>query len=272
MEKHSVSKLIGSPPGYVGYEEGGQLTERVKRAPYSIILLDEIEKAHPDVFNILLQVFEDGQLTDGLGNTVDFKNTIIIMTSNLGARFLEKREGLGFAVDQRRGDRRQGRGPGEERGEAGLQSRVPEPSGRSHPVHRSDRDDLIQIIELLVNQLNENLAQKQITITAAGRCHEVDPREDSDRPQLRRPSAAPRAAEVHRGSAVGSADPGHDHHASGLHRGLPRRQQALLPSGRCRKDGRRVAVRELVLLMWGQPPSAVPLSCIFQPPKWRLSS
>jgi ATP-dependent Clp protease ATP-binding subunit ClpC len=90
MEKHSVSKLIGSPPGYVGYEEGGQLTERVKRAPYSVVLLDEIEKAHPDVFNILLQVFEDGQLTDGLGNTVDFKNTILIMTSNIGARHLIK--------------------------------------------------------------------------------------------------------------------------------------------------------------------------------------
>jgi len=73
MEKHSVSKLIGAPPGYVGYEEGGQLTERVRRTPYSVILLDEIEKAHPDVFNILLQVFEDGQLTDGLGNTVDFR-------------------------------------------------------------------------------------------------------------------------------------------------------------------------------------------------------
>src|SRR5438445_259178 len=77
-------------------EEGGQLTERVKRAPYSVVLLDEIEKAHPDVFNILLQVFEDGQLTDGLGNTVDFKNTIIIMTSNIGARHLQRREGLGF--------------------------------------------------------------------------------------------------------------------------------------------------------------------------------
>jgi ATP-dependent Clp protease ATP-binding subunit ClpC len=89
MEKHSVSKLIGSTPGYVGYEEGGQLTERVKRAPYSVVLLDEIEKAHPDVFNILLQVFEDGQLTDGLGNTVDFKNAIIIMTSNIGARHLQ---------------------------------------------------------------------------------------------------------------------------------------------------------------------------------------
>src|SRR5437879_8649161 len=98
MEKHSVSKLIGSPPGYVGYEACGQFTERVKRSPYSIILLDEIEKAHPDVFNILLQVFEDGQLTDGLGNTVDFKNTIIIMTSNLGARFLEKRGHLGFSA------------------------------------------------------------------------------------------------------------------------------------------------------------------------------
>ena len=96
MEKHSVSKLIGSPPGYVGYEEGGQLTERVRRNPYSIILLDEIEKAHPDIYNILLQVFEDGLLTDGLGNAVDFKNTIIIMTSNLGARFLDKRGHLGF--------------------------------------------------------------------------------------------------------------------------------------------------------------------------------
>jgi ATP-dependent Clp protease ATP-binding subunit ClpC len=106
MEKHSVSRLIGSPPGYVGHEEGGQLTERVRRNPYSVLLLDEIEKAHPDVCNILLQVFEDGQLTDSLGNTVDFKNTIIIMTSNLGARFLEKRGTLGFQggddTDQRR--------------------------------------------------------------------------------------------------------------------------------------------------------------------------
>jgi len=88
MEKHSVSKLIGSPPGYVGYEEGGQLTERVKRQPYSIILLDEIEKAHPDVFNILLQVMDDGRLTDAKGRTVDFKNTVLIMTSNLGANLL----------------------------------------------------------------------------------------------------------------------------------------------------------------------------------------
>ncbi len=96
MEKHAVSKLIGSPPGYVGHEEGGQLTERIKRTPYSVVLFDEIEKAHPDIFNVLLQVFEDGILTDALGNTVDFKNTIIIMTSNIGARFIQKRGTLGF--------------------------------------------------------------------------------------------------------------------------------------------------------------------------------
>jgi len=96
MEKHSVSKLVGSPPGYVGYDEGGQLTEKIKRKPYSVILLDEIEKAHPDVFNILLQIFEDGHLTDAQGRRVDFKNTVIIMTSNLGAREIHKNNPLGF--------------------------------------------------------------------------------------------------------------------------------------------------------------------------------
>lgn len=85
MEKHSVSKLVGSPPGYVGYEEGGQLSEKVRRNPYSVILFDEIEKAHPDVFNILLQVLDDGHITDSRGRKVDFKNTILIMTSNAGA-------------------------------------------------------------------------------------------------------------------------------------------------------------------------------------------
>jgi ATP-dependent Clp protease ATP-binding subunit ClpB len=88
MEKHSVSRLIGAPPGYVGYEEGGVLTESVRRRPYQVILFDEIEKAHPDVFNVLLQVLDDGRLTDGQGRTVDFRNTVIIMTSNLGAEYL----------------------------------------------------------------------------------------------------------------------------------------------------------------------------------------
>src|SRR5205085_5685742 len=164
MEKHSVSKLIGSPPGYVGYEEGGQLTERVKRAPYSVVLLDEIEKAHPDVFNILLQVFEDGQLTDGLGNTVDFKNAIIVMTSNIGARYLQKRTGMGF----------QG---AEEGTSAKVEEMVRNEVKRTfNPefLNRLDEiiifnalteNDLIQIVELMVHQLNQHLAQKHITIT-----------------------------------------------------------------------------------------------------------
>ncbi len=92
QEKHTVARLIGAPPGYVGYEEGGQLTEAVRRRPYSVILFDEIEKAHPDVFNALLQILDDGRLTDGQGRTVDFKNTIVIMTSNIGStRILEYR-------------------------------------------------------------------------------------------------------------------------------------------------------------------------------------
>merc|ERR1712059_172964 len=100
MEKFNVSRLVGSPPGYVGYEEGGQLTEVVRRRPYSVVLFDEVEKAHPDVFNALLQVLDDGRLTDGQGRTVDFRNTVIVMTSNLGSEFLASRSGaLGFVAD-----------------------------------------------------------------------------------------------------------------------------------------------------------------------------
>ena len=97
MERHTVSKLVGSPPGYVGYEEGGQLTEKVRRKPYSVILFDEIEKAHPEVFNTLLQVLDDGHLTDAKGRKVNFKNTIIIMTSNLGTEIVQEYHGLGFS-------------------------------------------------------------------------------------------------------------------------------------------------------------------------------
>ncbi len=165
MEKHSVSKLIGSPPGYVGYEEGGQLTERVKRSPYSVVLLDEIEKAHPDVFNLLLQVFEDGQLTDGLGNTVDFKNTILIMTSNIGAKHLMKREGLGFQSSK------------DEVVLEKMQEMVMSEVKRTfNPefLNRLDEvivftslgdNELMQILELLVQQLNVNLVHKAITIS-----------------------------------------------------------------------------------------------------------
>jgi len=98
MEKHSVARLIGAPPGYVGYEEGGYLTEAVRRKPYSVILFDEIEKAHPDVFNVLLQVLDDGRLTDGQGRTVDFRNTVIVMTSNLGSQMIQQMQGDDYGV------------------------------------------------------------------------------------------------------------------------------------------------------------------------------
>ena len=105
MEKHTVSRLVGSPPGYVGYDEGGQLTEAVRRKPYSVVLFDEIEKAHPDVFNMLLQILDDGRLTDSQGRHVDFKNTVIIMTSNVGARLItEKKQNLGFTPESREAD------------------------------------------------------------------------------------------------------------------------------------------------------------------------
>ena len=165
MEKHSVSKLIGSPPGYVGYEEGGQLTERVKRNPYSVVLLDEIEKAHPDVYNLLLQVFEDGQLTDGLGNTVDFKNTIIVMTSNIGAKHLQKQQGLGFQSS----DENLALDKMEElvRGEV-KRTFNPEFLNRLDEIiifTSLSESDLMQILELLVQQLNTNLVHKAITIS-----------------------------------------------------------------------------------------------------------
>ena len=164
MEKHSVSKLIGSPPGYVGHEEGGQLTEKVKRNPYSVVLLDEVEKAHPDIFNILLQVFEDGHLTDGLGNRVNFKNAIIIMTSNIGARFIQKKASMGFqgtdaaSVDKSVRDM-----------VLGEVKRTFNPEF----INRVDElivfealgdDDLRRIMGLLVDQLNENLADRRMKI------------------------------------------------------------------------------------------------------------
>jgi ATP-dependent Clp protease ATP-binding subunit ClpC len=164
MEKHSVSKLIGAPPGYVGYEEGGQLTERVRRTPYSVILLDEIEKAHPDVYNILLQVFEDGQLTDGLGNTVDFRNTILIMTSNLGARHLQKRSTMGFqsAAED---------GTAKSMDELVLSEvkRVfnPEFLNRLDEIilfNPLGDEELLRIIDLLVGQINDTLIHRQVQI------------------------------------------------------------------------------------------------------------
>ncbi|HKS29520.1 MAG TPA: ATP-dependent Clp protease ATP-binding subunit, partial [Pyrinomonadaceae bacterium] len=163
MEKHSVSKLIGSPPGYVGHEEGGQLTERIKRSPYSVLLFDEIEKAHPDIFNVLLQVFEDGILTDALGNTVDFKNTIIIMTSNIGARFIQKKGTLGFqaTVDASR-----------EKMEEMVMSAVrqtfnPEFINRLDEIIIFDQlldEDLLEVVQLQIEQMNKTLTSRGLEI------------------------------------------------------------------------------------------------------------
>jgi ATP-dependent Clp protease ATP-binding subunit ClpC len=163
MEKHSVSKLIGSPPGYVGHEEGGQLTERIKRSPYSVLLFDEIEKAHPDIFNVLLQVFEDGILTDALGNTVDFKNAIIIMTSNIGARYIQKKGAMGFQASP---------DASREKMEEMVMNAVrhtfnPEFINRLDEIIIFDQlldDELLEIVGLQVEQLNKTLARRGLEV------------------------------------------------------------------------------------------------------------
>jgi ATP-dependent Clp protease ATP-binding subunit ClpC len=164
MEKFSSSRLVGSPPGYVGYEEGGQLTEKVRRRPYSIVLFDEVEKAHPDVMHMMLQILEEGKLTDGLGRTVSFKNTIIIMTSNLGAEFLRKGGGLGFG------------GIDEAADYAAMKGRMIEESRKVFKpelINRIDeiivfrplgREDLIRILDLETEKVRQRLAARKIEL------------------------------------------------------------------------------------------------------------
>ena len=156
MEKHSVARLIGAPPGYVGYEEGGALTEAVRRRPYQVVLFDEIEKAHPDVFNVLLQVLDDGRLTDGQGRTVDFKNTLIIMTSNLGSEFL---------VMQKEGE-----DSSAVHGEVMQVVRAhfrPEFLNRVDEIilfHRLRREDMGAIVDIQVKRLQKLLEDRKITL------------------------------------------------------------------------------------------------------------
>jgi ATP-dependent Clp protease ATP-binding subunit ClpC len=165
MEKHSVSRLVGSPPGYIGYDEGGQLTEAVRRKPYSVLLLDEIEKAHPDVFNILLQILEDGRLTDAQGRKVDFRNTIVIMTSNIGAAAISKNQTLGFSI-------------GDESGLSyeDMKERVmgelkkifrPELLNRIDEVivfHKLAKEEIIQIVDLLMKRVREQMSVHEVAI------------------------------------------------------------------------------------------------------------
>jgi len=167
MEKHAVSKLIGSPPGYIGYEEGGQLTEKIRRNPYSVVLLDEIEKAHPDVFNLLLQILEDGRLTDSKGKTVDFKNTVIIMTSNVGAQRIKKQKSMGFSVS----DMDEKMNAYEKMKENVMdelnKSFRPEFLNRIDEVivfHSLEKEHILKIIELMTNGLKQRVKNMDIDI------------------------------------------------------------------------------------------------------------
>jgi ATP-dependent Clp protease ATP-binding subunit ClpB len=162
MEKHTVARLIGAPPGYVGYEEGGQLSEAVRRRPYSVILFDEIEKAHHDVFNVLLQVLDDGRLTDGQGHTVDFKNTVIIMTSNIGSPIIQEFYSSGKQTEA-------GRQAMEERVTNELKRNFrPEFLNRVDDViifHSLDEKQISAIVDIQLDRLGKRLVQQQIQLT-----------------------------------------------------------------------------------------------------------
>ncbi|MBB6447502.1 ATP-dependent protease ATP-binding subunit ClpC [Bacillus benzoevorans] len=165
MEKHSTSRLVGSPPGYVGYEEGGQLTEKVRRKPYSVVLLDEIEKAHPDVFNILLQVLEDGRLTDSKGRTVDFRNTVLIMTSNVGASALKKNKYVGFNIQDSDQDFKDMKGKVLEELKKAFR---PEFLNRIDEIivfHALEKKHLKEIVTLMSGQLTKRLQEQDITLS-----------------------------------------------------------------------------------------------------------
>jgi len=173
MEKFNVSRLIGAPPGYVGYEEGGQLTERVRRRPYAVILLDEIEKAHPDVFNLLLQVFEEGRLTDSFGRKVDFKNTIIIMTSNVGAEMIRKTGSLGFKAQKEEVTYQDMK---EKLLEAVKHAFKPEFLNRIDDIivfRQLSREDLIKIVELEINLVAARLKDQNITLEVTKEAKEL---------------------------------------------------------------------------------------------------
>ena len=187
MEKHAVSRLVGAPPGYVGYDEGGQLTEAVRRKPYSVILLDEIEKAHPEVFNILLQVLEDGRLTDARGRTVDFRNTVLIMTSNVGAEMLKKETSLGF------------RPAGREKSYDDMKDKVtnelrrtfrPEFLNRIDEIivfHSLDEGHIKQIVELMVNEVAARLRDSDLIIEVTEKAKEFLAKEGFDQMYGARP-------------------------------------------------------------------------------------
>ena len=169
QEKHTVSRLIGSPPGYVGYEEGGQLTEAVRRRPYRVILLDEIEKANPEVFNSLLQVLDDGRMTDGHGRTVDFKNTVIIMTSNAGVELIKRESAIGFATkkDQTKAQRSNYEDMKEKVMLEVKKTFRPEFLNRLDEIivfHELNEEQLRQVVDLLAKDLQKRLAERKLSV------------------------------------------------------------------------------------------------------------
>ena len=181
MEKHSVSRLVGSPPGYVGYDEGGQLTKAVRQRPYSVVLFDEIEKAHPDVFNILLQILEEGRLTDSQGRVVDFRNTVIIMTSNVGAREITTSAPLGFTSGDKGGlDDKE------------IKSRVmsevkklfrPEFLNRIDEIivfKSLTEDEIVEIVDLMIDELRQRLIEQNMTINLTKQASKLIAKEGTD--------------------------------------------------------------------------------------------
>jgi ATP-dependent Clp protease ATP-binding subunit ClpC len=164
-EKHTVSRLFGSPPGYVGYEEGGQLTEKVRRKPFSVVLFDEVEKAHPDIFNSLLQILEDGRLTDSQGRQVDFKNTVIIMTTNLGTRDISKGFNLGFAASS---DSKSNYERMKNKVQDELKQHFrPEFLNRIDDIvvfHQLSEAEIVNIVDLMIAKLDERLRNKDMGI------------------------------------------------------------------------------------------------------------
>jgi ATP-dependent Clp protease ATP-binding subunit ClpA len=171
MEKHAVSRMIGAPPGYVGYDEGGQLTEHVRRKPYSVVLFDEIEKAHPDVFNAMLQILDDGRLTDGQGRTVNFKNTVIVMTSNVGSGIIHETGPIGFSVNVKNGKHEDAR---KKLLDALRQTFRPEFLNRVDDIivfNILSHDHLSQIIDIQLQRVTSVLAGRglRLQVTAAAK-------------------------------------------------------------------------------------------------------
>lgn len=185
MEAHSVSKLIGSPPGYVGFDEGGQLTEKIRRKPYSIILFDEIEKAHPDVMNMLLQILEDGRLTDSQGRTVNFKNTVVIMTSNIGARAITEKKAFGFAENGQKDESKKEYEEIKKEVMAILKKELrPEFINRIDEIivfKKLSEQEIRQIIDIMINQVLQRLQVKNIKVEITENVKELIAKKGADK-------------------------------------------------------------------------------------------